>query len=122
MGLLNPWPADTSAISWMSKEELPLPLDESIPKRLRKALQAHHGSGLPENAFHRRRSHMCLPLACRFYTANTVWKEICMRILIRKPFGGSGLPDAKPGSLHAPSEAFRRYQLHQRLCVGERQK
>jgi hypothetical protein len=62
MGSLKPWPAETPALSWVTEEELRLLLDESIPKRLRKALQAHHGSGLPENAFHRRRSHMCLPL------------------------------------------------------------
>jgi hypothetical protein len=40
----------------------------------------------------------------------------------RAAFEGLSWPDAKTGSLHAPSEAFRRCQLHQRRRVGERQK
>ncbi len=38
--------------------------------------------------------------------------------LSRAAFEGSSWPDAKPGSLHAPSEAFHRFQLHQRLRDG----
>jgi hypothetical protein len=36
----------------------------------------------------------------------------------KKEFEGSSWPDDKTEGLHAPSELFRRCQLHQRLRVG----
>ena len=95
-------------------------------RSLRLTLQAEGEAGLSQQLINGRHggAHGSAVITCRQQTIRLISVPSPPPRLDPRPgsrdqeFKGSGWPDAKPGSLHAPSKAFRRCQLHQRLRVG----